>query len=42
MSQVFFDYTKQDASGASCVAQAWAKAPAVLTPLQREQVKARA
>ena len=28
MSQVLFDYTKQDASGASCTAHAWAKVPA--------------
>ncbi len=42
MSQILFDYTKQDASGASCVAQAWAKAPPSLTPLQRDQLKVRA
>ncbi len=42
MSQILFDYTKQDASGASCVAQAWTKTPPTLTPLQRERTKARA
>jgi len=31
MDQVLFDYTRQDASGASCTAQAWAKVP---TPLR--------
>jgi quinolinate synthase len=42
MSQVLFDYTRQDASGQSCTAHAWAKVPPPLTPLQREQWKARA
>ena len=42
MSQVLFDYTKQDASGASCVAHAWAKVPEPLTPKQRVDWKARA
>ncbi|NML17477.1 quinolinate synthase NadA [Azohydromonas caseinilytica] len=42
MSQVLFDYTRQDASGASCVAHAWAKVPEPLTPAQREERKARA
>ncbi|WP_418314797.1 quinolinate synthase NadA [Piscinibacter sakaiensis] len=42
MSQVLFDYTKQDASGASCVAQAWAKTPPALTPLQRDLAKSKA
>ena len=34
MQQVLFDYTRQDAHGASCVAHAWAK---VRPPLSREQ-----
>jgi len=42
MSQVLFDYTKQDASGASCTAHAWAKVPEPLTPLQRADWKSRA
>ena len=42
MDQVLFDYTKQDASGASCTAHAWAKVPAPLTPAGRREWKARA
>jgi quinolinate synthase len=42
MSQVLFDYTRQDASGASCTAHAWAKVPEPLTPQQRVDWKARA
>ncbi len=42
MSQVLYDFTRQDASGASCVAQAWAKAPEPLSPAQRTDRKARA
>ena len=42
MSQVLFDYTKQDASGASCTAHAWAKVPEPLNPRQRTDWKARA
>ena len=42
MSAVLYDFTKQDASGASCVAQAWAKAPAPLSPAQRQEHIARA
>lgn len=42
MSQVLFDYTKQDASGASCTARAWAKTPAPLTVPERATMKARA
>ena len=42
MEQVLFDYTRQDASGASCTAHAWAKVPAPLTPPQRAERKARA
>ena len=42
MSQVLYDYTRQDASGGSCTAHAWAKVPAALTPDQRREWKARA
>lgn len=42
MSQVLFDYTRQDATGASCTAHAWAKVPEPLTPAGREEWKARA
>jgi quinolinate synthase len=42
MSQVLFDYTRQDASGASCTAHAWAKVPEPLTPVGRREWKARA
>jgi quinolinate synthase len=42
MSQVLFDYTRQDASGGSCVAHAWAKVPAPLTRSERDELKARA
>lgn len=42
MSEVQFDYTRQDASGASCTAHAWAKVPAPLTPPQRDALKQRA
>jgi len=41
-TQVLFDYTKQDAVGASCTAQAWAKTPKPLTPASRAEWKARA
>jgi len=42
MSQVLFDYTKQDASGASCTAHAWAKVPPPLSPADRRALKTRA
>ena len=42
MSQVLFDFTRQDASGASCTAQAWAKVPQALSPDGRREWKARA
>jgi quinolinate synthase len=42
MSQVLFDYTRQDASGTSCTAHAWAKVPEPLSPPQRVEHKARA
>src|SRR5438552_10181081 len=41
-SQVLFDYTRQDASGASCTAHAWAKVPEPLNLQQRIDWKARA
>ena len=40
-SSVVFDYTRQDAAGASCTAHAWAKVPAVLPLDERAAVKAR-
>jgi quinolinate synthase len=42
MSQILFDYTRQDASGASCTAQAWARQPVALSPADRTSMKARA
>jgi quinolinate synthase len=42
MSAVMFDYTRQDAEGASCTAHAWAKVPPPLGPAQRREKKARA
>jgi quinolinate synthase len=42
METVLYDYTKQDASGTSCISQAWAKVPESLTPAQRAELKARA
>ena len=42
MTEAVYDYTRQDASGASCTAHAWAKVPAPLTPSQRADLKARA
>ncbi len=42
MNQVMFDYTRQDASGASCTAHAWAKVPEPLDPQGRKEWKARA
>lgn len=42
MSQVLFDYTRQDAAGESCTAHAWAKVPPPLNPSQRRELKARA
>lgn len=42
MTQVLFDYTLQDASGASRTVGAWAKVPAVLTPAERAHAKTRA
>lgn len=42
MTQVLFDYTKQDSRGESCTAHAWAKVPEPLSPPQRDALKARA
>ena len=42
MTQVMFDYTRQDASGSSCTAHAWAKVPDPLRPAQRAELKERA
>ncbi len=42
MSQILFDYTRQDASGSSRVAQAWARVPMGLAPAERARAKARA
>ena len=42
MEQVIYDYTRQDASGASCTAHAWAKVPPRLTPEERDRAKERA
>jgi quinolinate synthase len=42
MNQRLYDYTQQSASGASCVAQAWAKVPQTLTPTERDALKVRA
>ena len=42
MEQVLFDYTKQDATGASCTAHAWAKVPVPLSADRRREWKARA
>jgi quinolinate synthase len=42
MSQVLFDYTQQDSSGATCTAHAWAKVPEPLTPDRRTALIARA
>ena len=42
MTQVLFDYTRQDASGASRTEQAWARVPLAPPPAQRLADKARA
>ncbi|MES7472775.1 quinolinate synthase NadA, partial [Cutibacterium acnes] len=39
---MIYDYTRQDASGASCTAHAWAKVPPRLTPEERDRAKERA
>jgi quinolinate synthase len=40
MTQVLYDYTRADASGASCIAHAWAKVPVPLTKPRRDELKA--
>ncbi|MCW5660587.1 MAG: quinolinate synthase NadA [Burkholderiaceae bacterium] len=40
MAQVLYDYTRADASGASCVAHAWATVPEPVTPQRRDELKA--
>lgn len=44
MEQVLYDYTRQDAQGATCTAHAWAKVPPALPPAERtravERIKA--
>lgn len=42
MTQVLFDYTRQSATGATTTAQAWARTPELLTPAERNTLKARA
>jgi quinolinate synthase len=42
MTSVMLDYTRQDASGSSCTAHAWAKVPPVLPLAERAAVKAKA
>ena len=42
MSQVLIDYTRQDAVGASCTAQAWARVPPTPTAAERPQLIAHA
>ena len=42
MTDVLYDYSRQDASGASCTAQAWAKVPPPVTPAQRQRLRERA
>ena len=42
MTDVLYDYSRQDASGASCTAQAWAKVPPLVTPAQRQRLRERA
>jgi quinolinate synthase len=41
-ASVLYDYTKQDATGATCTTRAWAKVPERLNPQQRQQSLARA
>jgi quinolinate synthase len=42
MTQLQYDYLRQDAQGDSCVAHAWAKVPESMTVSEREAWKARA
>jgi quinolinate synthase len=41
-TQVLYDFTRQDATGGSCTAQAWAQVPPALKPAERTAIKARA
>ncbi len=42
MDQVLFDYTRQDATGGSCTAHAWAKVPPALNAADRQRALDRA
>ena len=42
MDAVLYDFTRQDANGGSCTAQAWAKVPEPLSPEQRAATRAHA
>ena len=42
MTQILFDYTRQDATGSSCTAQAWAKVPTAQSPAERQRTRERA
>ena len=42
MDTVLYDFTKQDASGASCTAHAWAKVPERAEPGAARQARWRA
>jgi quinolinate synthase len=42
MEQVLYDFTRQNAAGAVSTAQAWARVPAALGPVERHAAKARA
>ena len=42
MTSVLYDFTRQDASGTSCIAHAWAKVPEPLSPAERAEHMARA
>ena len=42
MDTVLYDFTKQDATGASCTAHAWAKVPERLSPADRDTMMERA
>lgn len=42
MTETLYDYTRQDASGASCIAHAWAKVPPSLPPAERVRIRTRA
>jgi quinolinate synthase len=41
-TQILYDFTRQDASGSSCTAQAWAQVPKALSASERAATKARA